>query len=27
MMQERGGHRGYGKDQRKGMQKGQSDSN
>ena len=27
MMQERGGHRGHGKDQRKGMQKGQSDSN
>ena len=27
MMQERGGHRGHGKDQRKGMQKGQSESN
>ena len=27
MMQERGSHRGHGKDQRKGMQKGQSESN
>ena len=27
MMQERGNHRGHGKDQRKGMQKGQSESN
>ena len=27
MMQERGGHRGHGKNQRKGMQKGQSESN
>lgn len=27
MMQERGSHRGYGKDQLKGMQKGQSESN
>ena len=27
MIQERGGHRGHGKDQRKGMQKGQSESN
>ena len=27
MMRERGGHRGHGKDQRKGMQKGQSESN
>ena len=27
VMQERGGHRGHGKNQRKGMQKGQSESN